>query len=455
MHPLHQALHLRIDCPQKGGLDMEFLFTLRAALWGGGTIALLLGTGIFLSFRTRFLPIRNMGKALGLVLAKESREARSGGVSPFSALMTALSATIGTGNIVGVAAALTAGGPGALVWMELSSLPALATKFSECLLSVKYRRRDEKGQWGGGPMYVMERCFGRPGKVLAVLFSFSAVLVALSMGSCVQSNAMAQAMTDSFALSPSLVGVVTAGLVFLVSQGGIRSISRLAEVLVPLMGIVYMAAGLWVILCHLPALPGAIIEMFRDAFSLRAASGGLVGAAFSQGVARGVLTHEAGLGSAAITAACSDDGDALRQGYIAETSVVFDTFILCTVTGLAICCAGVMDGELTGAALTIAAFETVFGHFGGALLSISILLFAFSSILGWAYQGEAAFQYLFGLQAIPLFRLVFAASAFYGAVSSMDTVLALSDIANALMCYPNLICLLLLSGTVAKEVRKI
>ena len=433
---------------------MEFLFALRRVLWGGGTIALLLGTGIFLSLRTRFLPLRNMGKALGLALSAESRKAASGGVSPFSALMTALSATIGTGNIVGVAAALTAGGPGALVWMELSSLPALATKFSECFLSVKYRRRDQQGAWAGGPMYVMETCLGRPGRLLGLLFSLSALLVALSVGSCVQSNAMAEALADSFALSPLLVGAVTALAVFFVSQGGIRSISRMAEILVPIMGIGYLAAGLWVILCHLSALPGAILAMLRDAFSLQAAAGGLLGAAFSQGVARGVLTHEAGLGSAAITAACSDDGDPLRQGYIAETSVVFDTFILCSITGLAICCAGVMDGELTGAALTIAAFETVFGHFGGAILSIAIVLFAFSSILGWAYQGEAAFQYLFGLRPVPLFRLAFAASAFFGAVVSMETVLALSDIANALMCYPNLICLLLLSGTVAKGTQK-
>lgn len=434
---------------------MEFLMTLRSALWGGGTIGLLLGTGVFLTVRTRFLPLRHMGKAVKLALSPQAREAKSGGVSPFSALMTALSATIGTGNIVGVAAALTAGGPGALVWMELSSLPALATKFSECLLSVKYRRRDERGQWMGGPMYVMEAKLGAPGRCLAPLFSLAALLVALTMGSCVQSNAMAQAMADSFALSPLLVGAVTGGAVLWVSLGGIRSISRLAEILVPVMGVGYMAAGLLVILSHLSALPGALAEMVMSAFSPRAAAGGLLGAAFQQGVARGVLTHEAGLGSAAITAACSDDGDPLRQGLIAETSVVFDTFLLCTVTGLAILCSGTMDGTLTGAALTIAAFETVFGSFGGALLSIAILLFAFSSILGWAYQGEAAFCYLFGSRPLPLYRLAFAASAFFGCLTSMETVLALSDIANALMCYPNLVCLLLLSGTVSQACRKL
>lgn len=426
---------------------MEILFSLRTALWGGGTVALLLLSGVFLTLRTRFLPLRRLFHAMHLVLSPRSREKSDGGVSPFSALMTALSATIGTGNIVGVAAAITTGGPGALVWMELSSLPALATKFSECLLSVKYRRR-EGGVWIGGPMYVMEAALGLPGRLLAPLFSLAAVLVALTMGSCVQSNAMAGATEGIF--SPVLLGGVTAAAVLRVCSGGIRSISRATEILVPLMGIGYMAAGLWVIFCHLNALPGALLEMLQGAFSPRAAAGGLLGSAFGQGVARGVLTHEAGLGSAAITAACSDDGDALRQGFLAETSIVFDTFLLCSVTGLAICCSGVTELPLTGAALTIAAFETVFGSLGGTILSGSILLFAFSSILGWAYQGESAFAYLFGRRTVPLFRLLFAVSAFFGAVSSLETVLALSDICNALMCYPNLICLLLLSGEVAE-----
>ena len=434
---------------------MEILFTLRGMLWGGGTIALLLGTGVFLTFRTRFAPVRHMGKALALALSPAARERKNGGISAFASLMTALSATIGTGNIVGVAAALTAGGPGALVWMELSSLPALATKFSECLLSVKYRRRDGDGNWVGGPMYIMEQLLGKPGRLLALLFSLSALLAAFTMGSCVQSNAMAQAVTDSFSLSPLPVGAVTAGLVLWVSMGGIRSISRVAELLVPVMGIGYMAAGLAVILTHLGALPGALSAMLRSAFSLRAMAGGTLGAAFAQGVARGVLTHEAGLGSAGITAACSGDGDPLRQGYIGETAVIFDTFILCTITGLAICCSGVMDGTRTGAALTIAAFETVFGPWGGVLLTVAILLFAFSSILGWAYLGEAAFRYLFGGNPVLLYRLGFALATFLGAFFSLETVLAMSDIANALMCYPNLISLLALSPVIARECRKI
>ena len=438
---------------------MALLFTLQNALWGGGTIALLLGTGVFLTLRTRFFPIRNLGRAIFSAFSPRARHASAGGVSSFSALMTALAATIGTGNIVGVAAALVTGGPGALVWMELSSIPALATKFSECLLSVKYRRKSHDGQWVGGPMYVMEATLGGPGKILAFLFSLSALLVAFSMGSMAQSNAAAGALETSFSLPPVLTGAVTAALLFLVSMGGIRSISHLAEILVPFMAAGYLAASLWVILTHLTALPGAMLLMLEDAFSLRAVSGGMMGAAFSQGVARGVLTHEAGLGSAAITAACAEDGDPLEQGLIAETAVAFDTFLLCTVTGLAICCSGVLgssvDGEvLTGAALTIAAFETAFGSFGGKLLSIAIVLFAFSSSLGWIYQGEIAFSYLFGRRLLFLYRLFFAFAAFCGAAAALDTVFAISDICNALMCYPNLICLLALSGEVDRAVHK-
>ena len=439
---------------------MELLFSLQNALWGGGTIALLLGTGVFLTLRTRFFPVLNLGRAIFSALSPRARHTTSGGVSSFSALMTALAATIGTGNIVGVAAALVTGGPGALVWMELSSIPALATKFSECLLSVKYRRKDTDGQWVGGPMYVMETALGGFGRLLAPLFSLAALLVAFSMGSMAQSNAMAGALETSFFLSPVLTGAVTAVLLFLISMGGIRSISRLAEILVPVMAAGYLAASLWVIVTHLAALPGAMLLMLEGAFSLRAVSGGMMGTAFSQGVARGVLTHEAGLGSAAITAACAEDGDPLRQGLIAETAVAFDTFLLCTVTGLAICCSGVLgssvDGEvLTGAALTIAAFETAFGSFGGKLLSIAIVLFAFSSSLGWIYQGETAFSHLFGRRFLFVYRLFFAFAAFYGAAAALDTVFAISDICNALMCYPNLICLLALSGEVVQSTRRV
>ena len=437
----------------------DMLVRLSEFLWGWGTITLVLGSGAFLMLRTRFLPLRRLGYALRLALSPAAREEK-GGVSPFSALMTALSATIGTGNIVGVATALVSGGVGALVWMELAAVLGLAAKFAECLLSVKCRRRGKDGGWTGGPMYVMEEKLGPLGRPLGLVFSLAAVLVALSMGSMAQSNAISSALWETFALPTRAAGWVTAAVVLLVISGGIRSISRLSSVLVPVMAVGYVAACLAIVACHLGALPAALYEMFACALSPAAFAGGMAGTAFRYGVARGVLTHEAGLGSAAITAACSDDGDPLRQGYIAMTAVAFDTFLICTVTGLAICCSGALGmvdaaGQpLTGAALTLAAFETVFGTRGTVLLSLSIVLFAFSSILGWAYQGEVAFRYLLGGRSAAVFRFLMAAAALYGATAELGAVFAIADICNALMCYPNLIATLLLSGIVAKEARK-
>lgn len=436
----------------------DTLMHLSGVLWGWGTIALVLGSGALLMVRTRFLPLRRLGAALAMALSPAARK-KKGGVSPFAALMTALSATIGTGNIVGVAAALVSGGVGALVWMELAAILGLPTKFAECLLAVKYRRRGGDGNWVGGPMYVMEATLGAFGKPLGVLFSLAAVLVALTMGSMAQSNAISAALWEGFSVPLPVAGAVTAAAVLLVISGGIRSISRLTAVLVPVMAVGYVAACLAVVVCHLDALPHALWEMLACALSPRAVAGGVAGTAFRWGVARGVLTHEAGLGSAAITAACSDDGDPVRQGYIAMTAVAFDTFFICTVTGLAICCAGVLGradaaGQpLTGAALTIAAFETVFGKRGETFLAIAIVLFAFSSMLGWSYQGEVAFQYLFGRRFTALFRLGLAAAAAVGAVIRLDAVLALTDICNALMCYPSLTAVLVLSGVVAREAR--
>lgn len=444
----------------KGAVDMnDILSGLSRLLWGWGTITLVLGSGAFLMLRTRFLPLRRLPEAVRMALSPAARE-KKGGVSPFAALMTALSATIGTGNIVGVATALVSGGVGALVWMELAAVLGLAAKFSECLLSVKYRRRDEEGRWIGGPMYVMEEKLGLPGRPLGILFSLAAVLVALSMGSMAQSNAISSALWETFSLPTRTVGCITAVVVLWIISGGIRSISRLSAVLVPVMAAGYVAACLIVVAVHMDALPGALADMLRCALSPAAFAGGMAGTAFRYGVSRGVLTHEAGLGSAAITAACSDDGDPLRQGYIAMTAVAFDTFLICTVTGLAICCSGALGtvdsaGQpLTGAALTLAAFETVFGQKGTVLLSISIVLFAFSSILGWAYQGEVAFRFLCGRRLVPLFRLLMATAALYGAAAELEAVFAIADICNALMCYPNLMATLLLSGVVAKEVRK-
>lgn len=430
-------------------------------LWGPGTLGLLLGTGIFLTVRMHFLPWRRLGCALRAALGREARQTGQGGVSPFSALMTTLAATIGTGNIAGVAAALAAGGPGALIWMELSALLGMATILTESLLSVQYRRTDRQGVRHGGPMYVMEAAFGvRFGRLLGRLFALFAVGASFGIGCMTQANAITGALTGAFSLPAEPVGILAAALTLVVIAGGIRGISRITTVLVPLMSLFYLAAGLWVIGGNLEHLLPGLRSMFRCAFSPQAIAGGAAGAALRWGIARGVLSNEAGLGSTGITAASADTADPVRQGYISMTGAVFDTLLLCTVTGLAICCSGVLGtldaqgAPVDGAALTILAFETVLGPFASRILTFSIVLFAFSTILGWEYQGEQCFLYLTGGGGRLLYRLLYALAVLFGAVQRQDTVYLLCDICNALMCMPNLLCLLVMSGQAARSVRQ-
>ena len=436
------------------------LNTINDLLWGPGTLFLLLGTGLFLTVRMRFLPWRRLGYALRSALGKDARVATHGGVSPFSALMTTLAATIGTGNIVGVATALVAGGPGALIWMELSALVGMATIFAESMLSVKYRRKSRTGVWRGGPMYVMEAAFGRQmGRKLGWVFALFATGASFGIGSMTQANAITGSLESSFGLSPWPVGLLTAVLAFIVILGGIRSISRITSVLVPLMSLVYMVAGILVILGHWENLLPGIISMFRCAFSKEAVAGGMAGAALRWGIARGVFSNEAGLGSTGIAAASADTDSPVRQGYINMNGAFFDTILLCTVTGLAICCSGVLGvtdalgNPVNGAALTILAFESVLGPMGARLIAVSIVLFAFSTILGWEYQGEQAFLYLSNGHGAILYRILYALAALWGAGQQVHTVYLFSDVCNALMCIPNLMCVLLMSGEVVKEMR--
>ena len=432
-------------------------------VWGPWMLALLTGTGVFLLFRTRFLPWRNLGWALRSVLSREARQGGTDGISPFSALMTALAATIGTGNIAGVATALVAGGPGALVWMELSALLGLSSKCAECLLAVKYRQRDSRGELRGGPMYTMRLGLERRGgELLAALFAMFTLPASLGMGDMAQANAIAEVLRGS--VPAHAVGAVTAGLALLVILGGIRRIARVAGALVPAMAAVYLLAGLTVLLGHLPALPGALAEMFRLARSPSAAAGGAAGTVTASaleaarwGLARGCFSNEAGMGSAAIPAASAASGSPARQGYLNMTGTVFDTLLVCTVTGLCICASGVLGAvdsagaPVNGAALTALAFETVLGPAGGLLVSGCVILFAFSTILGWAYYGETALAYLTGGRGLLPYRLLYALAAWWGASESLEVVWGLSDIFNALMAVPNLISLLLLSGTVRRD----
>ena len=438
------------------------LQSLNNFLWGPGTLALLLGTGIFLSVRMRFLPWRRLGFALRSALGREARRAEAGGVSPFSALMTALAATIGTGNIVGVSTALVAGGPGALVWMELSALFGMSTIFAESMLAVRYRRKNRRGQWVGGPMYLLETAFGsRAGRILGSLFSLVAVGASLGIGSMTQANAVAEALSAAFSLPAGPVGLATAALALLGILGGIRTISKITSVLVPVMAVLYLTAGLLVIGGNLGNLPAGLAAILRSALSPQAAAGGMAGlwAAARWGVARGVFSNEAGLGSAGIAAASADTADPVRQGYISMTGAFFDTLVICTVTGLAICCSGVLGTvdaaghPVDGGALTILAFRTVLGDGAARWIAVSIVLFAFSTILGWEYQGETAFSYLTGDRGRMVYRLLYVLAALWGASARLETVYLFADLCNALMCVPNLLSLWVLHGEAVRAIR--
>ena len=440
-------------------------------VWGPVMLVLLVGTGIFLTFRTRFLTWRNLGYALKSTLSKEARTKSrgEGDVSPFSALTTALAATIGTGNIVGVATAMVSGGPGALVWMWISAAFGLTSKFSECMLAIKYREVNEKGEMSGGPMYTMKKGLKNKklGAVLAWFFALFAVIASFGIGNMTQGNSISGAIKATFHVPTGVTGIVITVLSLLIIVGGIKSISKVSSVVVPVMAIFYVICGVIVIIGNIANLPAGVAMIFKMAFSVKAVGGGLCGTivasmmnAMRYGVARGVFSNEAGMGSAAITAAAATTDNPVRQGYINMTGTFWDTIVVCTITGLAIASSGVLgmtdaDGALlTGSDITIAAFQTVLGSGGGWLVTIGITLFAFSTILGWEYHGEKAFEYLLGTHKYNMvYRVVFSLIAYFGCTQTLSLVWNFSDIANALMAIPNLICMLLLSGEIAKDIR--
>ena len=549
----------------------NFLNSLTTALdkidtfvWGPVMLILLVGTGIFLTIRTKALCWRNLPYALKIVLSKEARQKKGDGdVSPFSALTTALAATIGTGNIVGVATAMVSGGPGALVWMWLSAAFGMTSKFSECMLAIKYREVNEKGEMSGGPMYTMKKAFKnkKAGTILGWLFAFFAVVASFGIGNLTQANSISTALNSTFNIPVTVTGVIITILALIIIIGGIKNISKVSQVVVPLMAVFYIIAGLIVIFGNLDNIPSGVAMIFKMAFSVKAVGGGLCGdivasmmQAMRFGVARGVFSNEAGMGSAAITAAAATTDEPVRQGYLNMTGTFWDTIVVCTITGLCIASSGVLGSkdivnsgqytytkeantisiatrngdniitdnyiiknvtsdsnrttlvvtkddkdislknkkstltsdnisadtlvgtwidssdneyifdkngsykykELTvGSALTIKAFKTVLGDVGGWLVCIGIALFAFSTILGWEYQGEKAFEYILGTHRYNMvYRIIFSLIAYIGATTTLEIAWTFSDIANALMAIPNLICLLVLSGTVAKEMNR-
>lgn len=543
----------------------NILSTVDDFVWGPVMLVLLVGTGIFLTIRTRFLGWRNLGYALKSGLGKEARTTKrgSGDISPFSALTTALAATIGTGNIVGVATAMVSGGPGALVWMWLSAFFGLTSKFSECMLAIKYREINEAGEMSGGPMYTMKKAFKnkKVGSVLGWLFALFAVLASFGIGNLTQANSISDALHSSFHIPMWVSGIVITALALVIIVGGIKSISKVSQVVVPLMAVFYIIAGAIVIIINIHNVPAGVAMIIKMAFSPQAVGGGLCGSitagmmsAMRFGVARGVFSNEAGMGSAAITAAAATTDNPVRQGYINMTGTFWDTIVVCTITGLCIASSGVLgttsvepsitgtyessiafgdgssastctlpsadggkvsyqvetkkeDGQtiyvltsgkeeeekltltpekdastvellgtyedaehneyvfhndgtfeyhelLIGAPLTIAAFSSALGKVGGWLVCIGIALFAFSTILGWEYHGEKAFEYILKTHKYNmLYRIFFSLIAYIGATTTLEIVWNFSDIANALMAIPNLICLLALSGIVAKEMK--
>ena len=441
-------------------------------VWGPVMLVLLVGTGIFLTIRLRFLPWRNLGYALHSVLSKEARTTKrgTGDVSPFSALMTALAATIGTGNNIGVATAMFAGGPGALVWMWISACFGLTSKFSECMLAIKYRETNEKGEMSGGPMYTMKNAFKNKafGHSMGFLFALFTVLASFGIGNMTQANSISGSLTETFGVPSWITGIALTVLALIIILGGITSISKVSSVVVPIMAIFYVIAGLIVICGNITNVPHGLYLIFGMAFHPQAIGGGVLGTitvsvmnSLRYGVARGVFSNEAGLGSAAITAAAATTDDPVRQGYIDMTGTFFDTIVVCTITGLSIAASGVLGttnaaGEpLQGIQLTMAAFGSVLGPVGSYLVAIGIILFAFSTILGWEYHGEKAFEYLFKNHRFNIiYRVIFSLVVYVGATQTLDLVWNISDIMNALMAIPNLICILLLSNVVASEVKR-
>lgn len=439
-------------------------------VWGPWLLLLLLGTGVYLMVRLRFLPIRNLGKALGYAFGGEKGKGESGKISSFASLMTELAITLGTGNIIGVATAMVLGGPGALFWMVLTSFLGMATKLTESMLAVKYRGKNAKGEIAGGPMYTCLHAFSdkRLGRVLGTLFAFFAVLSSFGMGNMTQSNAISEALWVSFGVEKTDSGLVVTILTILVVLGGIGVIGKVTQILVPFVGIFYLLGTVVVILTHLENVPGALLGIVASAFDPLAVSGGLFGTitvsvfeSLRWGVSRGIFSNEAGLGAAGITAAAANTEDYIKQGYISMTSVFVDTAIVCTITGVAFGASGVVGSvdaygnPLTGTELTLAAFSTTFGHWGGSFIGICIVLFAFATIIGWAYQGERAFEFLAGgkTKYNLLYRFVYGLVAFLGCVFSLETVWNLADICNGLMAVPNLICVLALSGEACREIK--
>ena len=426
-----------------------------AFAWGPPMLILLVGTGLWLTVALRGLQFRKLGYSLYLALVKRKEDTdEPGDITHFQALMTALSATVGTGNIAGVATAIAAGGPGALFWMWITGLVGMATKYAEAVLAVKYREKDEEGNMSGGPMYYIAK--GLKLKWLGAVFAVFAAVAAFGIGNMVQSNSVADALEATFRVPFWLSGIVLMACTAAVILGGIKSIGRVTGVLVPVMIVFYTGGALIILILKAGAIPGALALIIQQAFTPTAASGGFAGAtvmlAIRMGVARGIFSNESGLGSAPIAAAAAQTKHPVAQALVSMTQTFIDTIVVCTMTGLVLILTGAWDSGKTGAELTTFAFHS--GLPGGAyIVTIGLLMFAYSTILGWSYYGEKSIEYLFGIKAVRPYRIVFVLFVGVGAVAKLDIVWSLSDTFNGLMAIPNLIGLLLLTPVVVSETR--
>ncbi|WBA13613.1 alanine/glycine:cation symporter family protein [Salinivibrio proteolyticus] len=434
----------------------SLLATIDDWIWGPPLLLLLTGTGLFFTVRLGFIQLRRLPFALKQIF-KPADASTQGDVSGFAALCTALSATIGTGNIIGVATAIALGGPGALFWMWLAAFLGMATKYAECLLAVKYRETDHKGNMLGGPMMYLSKGAGQP--LLAKLFALFGLGVAcFGIGTFPQVNAISSAATHLFNIPTVAVAGILTVLVALVTIGGVKSISAVAAKIVPVMAVFYVVACLWVLGANIEQLPHAVALVFESAFTGMAATGGFAGAgmmlAIQAGIARGVFSNESGLGSAPIAAAAAKTDSCVEQGLVSMTGTFIDTLVICTMTGLTLILTQSWSGELAGASMTSHAFAVgMESSIGPMLVNIGLLFFAFTTILGWHYYGERCVAYLFGKRAIYLYKLIFIGLIASGSFIHLNTIWILADIVNGLMAIPNLIGLLLLRHVVINETR--
>lgn len=428
----------------------NFIGQINGIVWGYPMLILIVGVGLYLSAGLGFMPWRKLGYGFRMLLSKKEAEGSKGAgeISPFSALMTALSATIGTGNIAGVATAVAVGGPGALFWMWVTALVGMATKYGEAVCAVKYREVDENGDHVGGPMYFIKNGMGKSWVWLGVLFAVFGAIAAFGIGNTVQTNSIASVLEGTYNVPPTVTGVVLAVLVAAVILGGIKRIADVASRLVPLMAIIYVVAALVIIILNIGGVPAAFGEIFGQAFTGTAAAGGFLGMVI-KGVARGVFSNEAGLGSAAIAHAAARTDNPVRQGTVAMLGTFIDTIVVCTMTGLIIVMSGLWSGgELNGAPLTSGAFDGFVSGIGNHVVTLCLAVFAFTTVLGWSFYGEKCIEFLFGVKVILAYRLLWIAAAFAGTVLSLDFVWLLADTLNAMMAIPNLIALLILSPVI-------